>query len=101
MVFYVYSDLIVQGIRHVTLLAQKRCGKPGTLHIAWYAAPLRVLNAKREWHSESESLGGGERKETRKKYDITISLHLREAVHGMIWAGPPKMMVGRKSVCTT
>ena len=49
MVFYVYSDLIVQGIRHVTLLAQKRCGKPSTLHIAWYAAPLRVLNAKREW----------------------------------------------------
>ena len=49
MVFYVYSDLIVQGIRHVTLLAQKRCGKPNTLHIAWYAAPLRVPNVKREW----------------------------------------------------
>ena len=48
MVFYVYSDLIVQGIRHVTLLAQKGCGKPSTLHIAWYA-PLRVLNAKRVW----------------------------------------------------
>ena len=48
-VFYVYSDLIVQGIRHVTLLAQKRCGKPSTLHIAWYAAPFRVLNVKREW----------------------------------------------------
>ena len=48
-VFYVYSNLIVQGIRHVTLLAQKRCGKPSTLHIAWYAAPLRVLNAKRVW----------------------------------------------------
>ena len=50
MVFYVYSDLIVQGIRHVTLLAQKRCGKPSTLHIAWYAAPLRVLNAL-SWYS--------------------------------------------------
>ena len=49
MVFYVYSDLIVQGIRHITLLAQKRCGKPSTLYITWYAASLRVLNAKRLW----------------------------------------------------
>ena len=34
-------------------------------------------------HSESESLGGGERKETRKQYGSTISCIWGEAVHGM------------------
>ena len=63
-------------------------------------------------HSESESLGEGERKETRKKYATTILRLWGEAVHGMrklwcpcsqtcSWAGPPKMIVGRKSVSTT
>ena len=35
------------------------------------------------FHSESESLGGGERKETRKQYGSTISCIWGEAVHGM------------------
>ena len=34
-------------------------------------------------HSESESLGGGERKETRKQYGSTISCIWGEAVDGM------------------
>ena len=63
-------------------------------------------------HSESESLGGGERKETRKQYGSTISCIWGEAVHGMrilwrpysqsyFWAEPPKIMLGQGVVSTT
>ena len=63
-------------------------------------------------HSESESLGGGGRKETRKKYGSTISLIWGEAVDGMrilwrpysqsyFWAEPPKIMLGQGVVSTT
>ena len=63
-------------------------------------------------HSESESLGGGERKETRKKYGSTISCIWGEAVDGMrilwrpysqsyFWAEPPKIMLGQGVVSTT
>ena len=65
------------------------------------------------FHSESESLGGGEKRDSEE-----VCLHNfmslggdrplnEETVAGapipshVIWAGPPKMMVGRKSVSTT
>ena len=70
-----------------------------------------MIEKSRQRHSESESLGGGERKETRKKYGSTISCIWGEAVHGMrilwrpysqsyFWAEPPKIMLGRKPVST-
>ena len=43
---------------------------------------IRIF-CSRHHHSESESLGGGERKETRKQYGSTISCIWGEAVHGM------------------
>ena len=63
-------------------------------------------------HSESESLGRGERKETRKQYGSTISCIWGEAVDGMrilwrpysqsyFWAEPPKIMLGQGVVSTT
>ena len=76
----------------------------------WFSWTCAWMFGHRD-HSESESLGGGERKETRKKYGSTISCIWGEAVHGMrilwrpysqsyFWAEPPKIMLGRKPVST-
>ena len=40
---------------------------------AWYCLAAAAASHNNNYHSESESLGGRGRKETRKKYDSTIS----------------------------
>ena len=85
---------------------------PQVLRLLLHHPGHQRLEGRTLSHSESESLGGGERKETRKKYGSTISCIWGEAVHGMrilwrpysqsyFWAEPPKIMLVQGVVSTT